>query len=88
MPPRPSQRSQHCGRGQTEFYETQRAVVEDLYKLRALCRGLGVDRGADLLWTLNHPDVYLLLVSERGWTPDEHEKWLADLVCSHLLRTG
>jgi AcrR family transcriptional regulator len=71
---------------QAEFYENQRAVVEDLYKRRALRRGLGVERGADLLWTLNHPDVYLLLVSERGWTPDEHEKWLADLVCSHLLR--
>lgn len=71
---------------QTEFYGNQCAVVEDLYKRRALRRGLGVDRGADLLWTLNHPDVYLLLVSERGWTPDEYEKWLADLVCSQLLR--
>lgn len=71
---------------QAEFYENQRTVVEDIYKRRALRRGLGVDRGADILWTLNHPDVYLLLVSERGWTPDEHEKWLADLVCSLLLR--
>jgi AcrR family transcriptional regulator len=71
---------------QAEFYENQRVVVEDLHKRRALRRGLGVDRGTDLLWTFNHPDVYLLLVSERGWTADEHEKWLADLVCSQLLR--
>jgi AcrR family transcriptional regulator len=71
---------------QSEFYENQRAVVEDLHKRRALRQGLGVDRGTDLLWTLNHPDVYLLLVGERGWTPDDHEKWLADLVCSQLLR--
>jgi hypothetical protein len=25
-------------------------------------------------------------VSERGWTPDEHEEWLADLLCARLLR--
>jgi hypothetical protein len=37
------------------------------------------------LSTLNHPDVYRLLVSERGWTPDEHEEWLADLLCNQLL---
>jgi AcrR family transcriptional regulator len=71
---------------QSEFYENQRAVVMDLHKRRALRRGLGVDRAADILWTLNHPDVHRLLVSERGWTPDEHEKWLGDLTCSQLLR--
>jgi AcrR family transcriptional regulator len=71
---------------QADFYENQRAIVEDLHKRRALRRGLGVDRATDILWTLNHPDVYRLLVSERGWTHDEHETWLADLVCSQLLR--
>jgi hypothetical protein len=40
----------------------------------------------DLLWTLNHPNVYRLLVNDRGWTPDEHERWLADLLCTQLLR--
>jgi AcrR family transcriptional regulator len=70
---------------QADFYENQRTVVEDLHKRRALRRGLAVDRAADILWTLNHPDVYRLVVTERGWTPDEHEKWLADLLCSQLL---
>jgi AcrR family transcriptional regulator len=74
------------GRIQAEFYENQRAVVEDLHKRRALRRGLGVDRAADIAWTLNHPDVYRLLVTERGWTPAEHERWLADVICSQLLR--
>jgi AcrR family transcriptional regulator len=70
---------------QLEFYENQRAVVEDLYRLKALRSGLDVDRAADILWTLNHPDVYRLLVSRRGWTPDEHEEWLADVLCEQLL---
>lgn len=71
---------------QREFYENQRAVVEDLHRRKALRRGLGVARAADVLWTLNHPDVYRLLVAQRGWTPEEHEQWLADVLCEQLLR--
>jgi hypothetical protein len=67
---------------QTEFYENQRA----LHRRRVLRRGLGVVRATDILWTLNHPDVYRLFVNERGWTPEQHERWLADLLCSQLLR--
>ena len=70
---------------QLEFYENQRAVVEDLHRRKALRSGLDVARASDILWTLNHPDVYRLVVSRRGWTPDEHEAWLADLLCDQLL---
>jgi AcrR family transcriptional regulator len=70
---------------QLEFYENQRAVVEDLRRRRALRRGLDVAHASDILWTLNHPDVYRLLVSDRGWMPDEHEEWLADILCQQLL---
>jgi hypothetical protein len=42
-------------------------------------------RATDILWTLNHPDVYRLLVGDRGWTPDEHEEWLANTLCEQLL---
>lgn len=44
-----------------------------------------MDRAADLLWTLNHPDVWRLLVRERGWTPDEFEQWLGDTAIAQLL---
>lgn len=71
---------------QREFYENQRSVVDDLHRRKALRRGLGVARAADVLWTLNHPDVYRLLVAQRGWTPEEHEQWLADVLCEQLLR--
>ena len=67
---------------QAEFYENQRAVVEDLDRRKALRPGLDVPRATDILWTLNHPDTYRLLV-ERGWAPDQHEQWLADLLCDH-----
>ncbi len=71
---------------QREFHANQRAIVESLQKKKALRRGLGVDRAADILWTLNHPNVYQLLVGERGWTPAQFERWLADATCSQLLK--
>jgi hypothetical protein len=71
---------------QSEYHGNQRSIVEALHKKKALRAGLGVDRAADLLWTINHPDLWMLLVGERGWTPEEHERWCADTACSQLLR--
>ena len=70
---------------QAEFYDNQQSVVEVLHEKKALRPGLDVARAADILWSLNHPDLYWLLVNERGWTPDQHEEWLADLLCEQLL---
>jgi AcrR family transcriptional regulator len=70
---------------QTEFYENQRTVVESLNAKHALKTGLDVDRAADILWTLNHPNLYRLLIDDRGWTPEQFESWLADITCLELL---
>jgi AcrR family transcriptional regulator len=32
----------------------------------------------DGLWALTSPDVYLLLVGESGWSPDQYEAWMAE----------
>jgi AcrR family transcriptional regulator len=72
---------------QTEFYENQHAIVRTLRADGALRPGLDVRRGTDVLWTLNHPDVWLLLVGERGWTPARYERWFADTACAQLLGT-
>jgi AcrR family transcriptional regulator len=71
---------------QSDFYGIQRPVVEALHKKKALRPGLDVTRGTDILWTLNHPDVWQLLVVERGWTPEEYEKWFSHAASSQLLR--
>ncbi|MGH2965083.1 MAG: TetR/AcrR family transcriptional regulator [Solirubrobacterales bacterium] len=68
-----------------EFFENQRSIVESLNQKSALAEGLDVDRAADVLWTLNHPSVYWLLVGERGWTPTQYERWLDDALCWQLL---
>jgi AcrR family transcriptional regulator len=73
---------------QTDFYGIQRSIVEVLHKKRALRPGLDVTRATDILWTLNHPDVWHLLVGERGWTPKQYEQWFGDTSCAQLLRAG
>jgi hypothetical protein len=70
---------------QSEFHDNQRAIVETLDERDALKKSLDVEAATDLLWTLNHPSVYQLLVGERGWTPERYEKWLGDVLCSQLL---
>ena len=69
----------------TDFYENQLEVVKALDKRKALRAGLSVDRATDILWTLNHPNVYILLLQARGWTEDDYERWLAEITCSELL---
>jgi AcrR family transcriptional regulator len=68
---------------ESDFYANQRAVVQTLHDRGAL--RVDVTRGADIMWTLNHPDVWRLLVGERGWTPERWEQWFADTVCAQLL---
>jgi len=70
---------------ESDFYENQRAIVASLADKHALRHGLDVTGGADLLWTLNHPDVWRLLVGERGWTAERYEQWLGDAICAELL---
>jgi AcrR family transcriptional regulator len=73
---------------QSDFYDNQRAIVRELRRTRSLRPGLDVTRATDILWTLNHPDVWQLLVGARGWTPEQYEQWFGDTACAQLLGDG
>jgi AcrR family transcriptional regulator len=70
---------------ESDFYDNQRAIVQALHDNDGLRPGLDVARATDLLWTLNHPSLYWLLVGERGWTPEQYETWLAEVLAAQLL---
>ena len=70
---------------QSEFYENQLAIAQTLRRRKALRRGLSAQRAGDILWTLNHPDVWQLLVGERAWTPEQWERWFGDAALAQLL---
>jgi AcrR family transcriptional regulator len=70
---------------QADFYDNQGVIVQQLHHTGSLRPDLDVTRATDILWTLNHPDVWQLLVGMRGWTPEQYEKWLGDTACAQLL---
>lgn len=72
---------------QSEFHANQQTIVASIADKGALRAGLDVARGADILWTVNHPNVWQLLVTQRGWTPEQYEQWCGDLACAQLLRS-
>jgi AcrR family transcriptional regulator len=61
------------------------AIVRLLADAGALRPGLDQPRARDLLWALISPELYLLLVLDRGWSPDEYERWLATAITDALL---
>src|SRR3954451_24327371 len=73
---------------QTDFYDNQRAIVDALRKVKGLRRGLDTKRASDILWALNHPDVWLLLVGRCGWTPSQFERWFYDTARVQLLEVA
>jgi AcrR family transcriptional regulator len=57
-------------------------IEESAFILRA---GLPVERAAAIYLSLTQMEVYQELVEGFGWTPDEYEVWLADILASQLL---
>ena len=48
--------------------------------------GVSVAEAADVIWATNSPEMYLLLVGQRGWSHERYEHWLAATWQRLLLR--
>ena len=66
-------------------YDDQRALAESLSRKGALRPGLSLAHATDIIWTLANPRNHHALVSERHWTTDEYEHWLAHQLAFALL---
>jgi AcrR family transcriptional regulator len=64
-----------------------RMFAGDLVKTGEVRAGLTVDRIAEVIWAMHGPELYMLLVNQRGWSAGELEAWLAD-ACARLLLHG
>jgi AcrR family transcriptional regulator len=67
-------------------YLRQEEFVETLMKDKALLKDLSLSQARDILWAFTGRDIYRMFVIERGWTSEEYEKWLAQLLIKTLLR--
>lgn len=70
---------------ESKLLQVQRAVVGQLNEHDALRPDLDVPTATDILWTLNHPSVWHLVVQGRGWTGEQYEQWVGDAFCAELL---
>ncbi len=68
-------------------YERQGEYVKMMMKEKSLAKGLTLQKARDIIWALTGRDMYRMFVVERGWTSDEYEKWLAQLLVQSLLDT-
>ncbi len=67
-------------------YLRQEEYVKTLMKDKALLNGLSLSQARDILWAFTGRDIYRMLVIERGWTSEEYEKWLAQLLIKTLIK--
>jgi AcrR family transcriptional regulator len=70
---------------EAKLLDVQRAIVGQLDASGSLANSLDLNAATDILWTLNHPVLWQLLVRERGWTGEQYERWLGAIFCSELL---
>ncbi|MFI6321291.1 TetR/AcrR family transcriptional regulator [Nonomuraea sp. NPDC050556] len=52
--------------------------AQDVAATGELRAGVTVEELADVVWSTAAPDFYVLLVTERGWSAERFERWLAD----------
>lgn len=63
-----------------------RRLAADLRAKGGLRSDLSDDQVADIIWSMNSSEYWVLLVRERSWTSDQFAAWLAD-AWSRLLLT-
>ncbi len=65
--------------------EGQRRIARSLAQRGALRSGLRPREAEDIIHALMSPELYRLLVVERGWTPARYAEWLRDTLVAQLL---
>jgi AcrR family transcriptional regulator len=70
---------------QQRHLEAMRQTIVAIAEKGALRPGLNADEAADALYALAGTEVYRALVQERGWSPEQYERWLFEAGCRELL---
>lgn len=68
-----------------ESYAGASGMVAHLAESGALRPGLSVEQACDELWLLIQPELWLLLLGERGWSLDAVQAWFTRTASAALL---
>jgi AcrR family transcriptional regulator len=66
-------------------HEGQQGIARSLAGSGALRPGLTERDAADIIHALASPEVYGLLVTDRGWSGERYETWLTSILTDQLL---
>jgi len=66
----------------------QARIARALATAGALRPGVTEHDAADVIHALMSPEVYLLLTTDRRWSPDRYQAWLADTLAQQLLSSA
>jgi len=66
-------------------HEGQRRIARSLTRSGALRPGLRERDAADIIHAIASPEVYGLLVFDRGWSGERYKKWLGSILIDQLL---
>ncbi|MDF3298200.1 TetR/AcrR family transcriptional regulator [Streptomyces tropicalis] len=69
-------------------YTVQHAAAEALVSKPDALPCVDADRAADLLYGLLSPELYLVFVRDRGWSPDAWEEWACATLAVQLCSGG
>jgi AcrR family transcriptional regulator len=64
--------------------EVQTAAARSLMPKPGARRDMSTEDAADVLFGLLSPELYLLFVRDRGWTPERWEQWAYDTLRTQL----
>jgi AcrR family transcriptional regulator len=67
-------------------YDSQNQLIEFVSRKGWLNPDIDTTKARDILWSFTSRDIYGMLVHRRKWSPDQYEKWLGELLVSHLLK--
>jgi AcrR family transcriptional regulator len=70
---------------QQRHLEAMRQTIVAIAEKGVLRPGLNADEAVDALYALAGTEVYRALVQERGWSPEQYQRWLFAAGCRELL---
>jgi AcrR family transcriptional regulator len=72
-------------RGKAQRFAGQRALLQMVVGAADLRVNMDLDTAAEILYAIGSPEIYRLLVADRGWSSSRFEHWYADMLAHSLL---
>jgi len=69
----------------SERVEGMKVFVTALISNGPLQEGLTLDEAAETVWTITSPEVFTLLVTDRGWNVEKYRLWLVNVLTKLLI---